>query len=291
MIFEGSCTALVTPFNKDGSVNYVSIKNLLDFQIKSGTKAILILGTTGESPTITEEERNKIIKFCSCVINKKIPLIVGCGTNCTQTSITHCKQAEKLGADGALLVTPYYNKSNQIGLYKHFKKIANNCNLPLILYNIPSRTGINLEINTILKLARIKNIVGIKEASGNINLASELLQKMPENFYLYSGDDSLTYPLMLLGAKGVISVTANCYPTEVSLLCDYCKKYDLFNAKLMHNYLYKINKALFLDINPTCIKHYLNLKGFCVGKPRAPLFLPEAKIKRKLLEIFNHYEN
>ena len=291
MVFKGSATALVTPFDDKGNINFYSMKNLIDYQIANGTKAIVILGTTGESSTISFEEREKLIKFCVCETKGKIPLVVGTGSNSTNTAIKLTKQAEKLGASACLCVTPYYNKCNQEGLFLHYKQIAKSTKLPIIIYNVPSRTGVNILPETVVKLSKIKNIVGIKEASGNMSQIAEIRQKTKSNFAIYSGDDLLTIPIMSLGCNGVISVTANCFPEKVSLLCDFMLNGDLKNANSINKQLFKINKALFLDVNPICVKHFLNLQGFQVGKPRLPLTEPSLITKYKLKDIKEFYEN
>lgn len=291
MIFQGSGVALVTPFTKDNKVDYFTLKNLIDYQIASGTKAIIILGTTGEASTISQDERTKIIKFAVCLASGKIKVIVGTGSNSTKTAIKLSQEAESLGADGVLVVTPYYNKCNQEGLYFHYKKIAQSIKIPIILYNVPSRTGVNLLPETVLKLSKIKNIVGIKEASGNLSQIAELCWILPVKMAVYSGDDLLTLPAISVGASGVISVTANCYAEEVSALCDFALSGDYHNAQRMHKHLFKINKALFLDVNPICVKEYLNLKGFSVGKPRLPLTSPNLNTQKVLKEVFKYYEN
>ena len=291
MIFQGSGVALVTPFTKDNKVDYFTLKNLIDYQIASGTKAIIILGTTGEASTISQDERTKIIKFAVCLASGKIKVIVGTGSNSTKTAIKFSQEAESLGADGVLVVTPYYNKCNQEGLYFHYKKIAQSIKIPIILYNVPSRTGVNLLPETVLKLSKIKNIVGIKEASGNLSQIAELCWILPAKMAVYSGDDLLTLPAISVGASGVISVTANCYAEEVSALCDFALSGDYHNAQRMHKHLFKINKALFLDVNPICVKEYLNLKGFSVGKPRLPLTSPNLNTQKVLKEVFKYYEN
>lgn len=291
MIFQGSGVALVTPFTKDNKVDYFTLKNLIDYQIASGTKAIIILGTTGEASTITQDERTKIIKFAVCLASGKIKVIVGTGSNSTKTAIKLSQEAESLGADGVLVVTPYYNKCNQEGLYFHYKKIAQSIKIPMILYNVPSRTGVNLLPETVLKLSKIKNIVGIKEASGNLSQIAELCWILPVKMAVYSGDDLLTLPAISVGASGVISVTANCYAEEVSALCDFALSGDFHNAQRMHKHLFKINKALFLDVNPICVKEYLSLKGFSVGKPRLPLTSPNLNTQKVLKEVFKYYEN
>lgn len=291
MVFKGSCVALITPFDQKNNVDYFTLKQLIEFQIANGTKAILILGTTGESATITSEERSKIIKFCACVISKRVPLIVGTGSNSTTTAITLTKEAQNLGADAALIVSPYYNKCNQQGLFLHYKKIASSTSLPIILYNIPSRTSVNIQPETVLKLAKIKNIVGIKESSGNISQIMHLLEIIPKNFAVYSGDDQLNQIIISMGGSGAISVTANCYPELVQLVCQYSADGDIFNARRLSFYLQKINSALFLDINPICIKFYMSLIGFKVGKPRLPLTEPSPEIKQKLKDLKKAYEN
>ena len=291
MLFCGSGVALVTPFNNKGEVDYFELKNLISFQIASGTQALIILGTTGESPTISFEEREKIIKFVVCETSHRIPVIVGTGSNSTQSAIKLARQAESLGADGILVVSPYYNKANQDGIFKHYKAIAKSTRLPIILYNVPSRTGVNILPETVLKLSKIKNIVGIKEASGNLSQIAEICKRVPRSFAVYSGDDLLTLPILSLGAHGVISVTANAEPEKVQMLCNYAKNQDFFNAKRMHEYLFNLNKALFFDVNPICIKYYLHLKGFNVGKPRLPLTIPSTDIQNKLKEVFKQYES
>ncbi len=291
ILFEGSGVALVTPFNKKGEINYYSLKRLIEFQIASGTKSLIILGTTGEGSTISMLEREKIIKFCVCLVSKRIPVIIGCGSNSTDTAINLTIQAKELGADGALIVTPYYNKCNQDGLYEHYKKIANQSKFPIIIYNVPSRTGVNILPETVLKLSKIKYISGIKEASGNINQISKLLNILPADFPVYSGDDGLTFPLMCLGAMGVISVTANIYPSLIGSLCVSSLKKDYSNAERLHHYLFDINQALFLDVNPICIKFFMNLLGFDVGETRLPLTKPNNEIIKKLKEMKSKYEN
>ncbi len=291
MLFVGSCCALVTPFKANGEVDYFMIKKLIEFQIASGIKAIVILGTTGESATITSSEREKIIKFCVCLAKGHIKIIVGTGSNSTKKAVELTSQAKKLGADGALVVSPYYNKCSQAGIIEHYKKIAISCKFPLIIYNVPSRTGVNILPDTVQKLSKIKWIVGIKEASGNMGQVVKLLSIVPKSFAVYSGDDSLTLPIMAIGGKGVISVTANCYPSEVSLLCEFMLKKDLYNALRQHEFLTKINEALFLDVNPICVKEYMNEIGLFVGGTRLPLTSPKPEIKAKLKLVKEFYEN
>ena len=291
MIFQGSAVALVTPFNSKNEVNFYELHKLIEFQIASGTKALVILGTTGESSVISADERTKIIRFCVKLVNKRIPVIIGTGSNSTETAINQTKEAEILGADGALIVTPYYNKTSQDGLYLHYKSIAKETKLPIIIYNVPSRTGMTISPETVKKLSKIKNIVGIKDSSGNFNETTKLFSILPKNFAIYSGDDNLTYPMMCLGAKGVISVTANAYPNLVSTMCDSLLNRDYTNALRLHKHLYNISTGLFLDVNPICIKYYLNLLNRNVGSPRPPLTQPSKTVKQKLERLKNFYEN
>lgn len=291
MIFKGSGVALVTPFNDKNEVDYLELKKLIEFHIASRTRAIVILGTTGESATITLDERSRIIKFCVGQASGRVPIIVGTGSNSTETAIKQTKEAQKLGADAVLVVTPYYNKTSQDGLILHYTKIAKSTKLPVILYNVPSRTGVNLEPKTVLKLSKIKSIVGLKDAGGNINQSMQYLNILPKNFALYSGDDLLTYPLMCLGYHGVISVTANAYPTLVSSMCESIIERNFENALRLHNYLYEINTGLFLEVNPICIKYYLNLIDKNVGSTRLPLTAPNKELRKILENIRNEYEN
>lgn len=291
MIFKGSAVALVTPFNDKNEVDYFSLQKLIEFQIASGTKAIIILGTTGESATVTPDERRKIIKFCVSLVNHRIPVIIGSGSNSTAIAILQSKEAEQLGADGLLIVTPYYNKTSQEGLILHYKTIAKSTKLPIIIYNVPSRTGVNILPETVMKLSKVKNIVGLKDAGGNITQSIKILNMLPKNFALYSGDDLITYPLMCLGYHGVISVTANAYPELVSSMCESIINKNQENALRIHNLLYEINTALFLDVNPICIKFYMNLIEKRVGNPRLPLCLPSKEIQVRLREIKEFYEH
>ena len=291
MLFEGSATALITPFDKNNQINYFELKNLINYQIANGTKALVILGTTGESSTISRKERTTLIKFCITIVANKIPIIVGTGSNSTTTAIELSKEAEELGANGVLIVTPYYNKCNQEGLYNHYQAISKSIKIPIILYNVPSRTGVNILPETVFKLSKIKNIVGIKEASGNLSQIEKIINLCSSNFAVYSGDDGLTLPIIAMGGKGVISVTSNANPSDVCYLCEYALSGDFFNARRLSNYLSKLNSALFLDINPICIKYYMNLIGFNVGKPRLPLTEPDNIIKNKLKEVKNEYKN
>lgn len=270
-LFKGYCPAIVTPFNHENRINFKEFKKLIDFQISGGARAIVFLGTTGESSTISMVEKIEIVNFAVAYVNKRVPVIVGAGTNCTKVTVENCKTFENLGADGLLLVTPYYNKCTQKGLIEHYSTVANSTNLPIILYNVPSRTGVNILPETTCALSKIKNVVGIKEASGNIEQALETIRLCGENFSVYSGDDALTLPILAIGGKGVISVVGNLMPQKMQNICD-CFWEEKWDESL--NIQLKLNpfiKLLFIEVNPIPIKKALNLCGFNVGKCRLPL--------------------
>ena len=271
MLFKGSGVALVTPFNDDLSINYNKLKELIEFQIKSNSDAIIICGTTGESSTLSFDEFKEIVKFTVDEVDRRIPVIVGTGSNSTDIAIKKSKFANNIGADGILVVTPYYNKCNEEGVIKHYTKIADNVDIPIILYNVPSRTGYNLSPEIVLKLSKHKNICGIKEASGNISQVAKLASILPSNFYIYSGNDDQILPVLSLGGKGVISVLANIFPNKVHDMC-----YSFFNKEfekalnLQLKYLELIN-SLFIETNPIPVKDAMNYLKIDVGGLRLPL--------------------
>lgn len=281
-IFKGSAVALVTPF-KNNKVDFAALKNMIEFHIQNNTQAIVILGTTGEASTLSLAEKEDIIKFSKNIIQNRIPLIVGTGSNCTQTAVGLAIMAEELGADAILVVTPYYNKCTQSGLIEHYRQIADSVDIPIIAYNVPGRTGVNIAPKTVLELAKIKNIVALKEASGNITQIMEILKNKPKNFDIYSGDDSLTYPILCLGGSGVISVTANILPLQIQSLCQLCFENNFNRAKKLHENLLQINTALFTEPNPIPIKVAMKYFGFNVGSPRLPL-LPLSPKNETLLK-------
>ncbi len=273
MIFKGCATALVTPFREDGkSVNYDSFKKLIDFQLENGVSALLFLGTTGEPPTLSESEKEEIVKFAVGYVNRRCPVIVGSGGNCTEKVVETSKLYENLGVDALLVVTPYYNKCTQNGLIEHYKSVANSTKLPIIMYNVPARTGLNMLPQTVNELSKIKNIVGIKEASGNIEQLMENVKLSScEEFSVYTGDDSLILPAMCVGASGVISVTSNVVPKEVSKLCDLCFKNELNSARSLAYKISKLVKLLFCEVNPIPVKTAVSLIGINCGSVRLPL--------------------
>ena len=271
MIFKGVCTALVTPFTQSGDVDYMALKKLVEYQIESKVSAILILGTTGESPNICEQERERIIIFTKSLLPKNIKLVVGTGSNNFQKAKAQTIQAKNLGADCALVVTPYYNKCTQNGLYTFYKKLCESAKFPIIVYNVPSRTGVNVLPNTMLKLSKLKYICGIKEANGNIDHIQEMFYLL-KSFPIYCGNDNLNFLFYKLGAKGSISVASNAFP---KLLVEQYKT----NTISMQNKLYNINKLLFIETNPIPIKYVLSKMGFVQNTLRLPLTSLEQKNK------------
>lgn len=274
VIFTGAAVAIVTPFNEEG-INFEELKRLIDFNIENGTDAIVIAGTTGESSTMSDEEHKEVIKFTVDYVNKRIPVIAGTGSNDTLYALELSQYAEKVGVDGLLIVTPYYNKTTQLGLVKHYNYIADRVNIPIILYNVPSRTGVNITPKTCLELSKHKNIVAVKEASGNLSQVAEIRALCGDELNIYSGNDDQISPILSLGGKGVISVLSNVAPKKTHEIC------QLFfdgkaeeSAKIQLEYLNLIN-ALFIEVNPIPVKTALGLMGYNVGHLRMPLFSME----------------
>lgn len=276
MIFKGSAVAIVSPFTEKG-IDYPKFKELIEFQIKNGTDAIVVCGTTGESSTMTDKERKDIIRFTVDTVQKRIPVIAGTGTNNTDYSIELSKFAQNVGVDCLLLVTPYYNKCTQKGLIEHFSKIASNVNIPCILYNVPSRTGVNILPETVFELSKIDNIVGIKEASGNISQVAEILSKVNNNFYVYSGNDDQNIPILSLGGKGTISVLANILPKQTRDMIHLYLSGNTDKARDIQIRYLELIKQLFIEVNPIPIKEAMNMIGLNVGKCRLPLTEMEEK--------------
>lgn len=269
-VFSGCATALITPF-KNGEIDYVSLENLIDFQINNGADAIVLLGTTGEASTVWESERAEIISFAKRKIKKRIPLIVGTGSNNTEQAIRYSKTAEQLGADAVLVVTPYYNKASEAGLCLHYKSIAKAVNLPIIIYNVPSRTGVNIPMKVYGSLAKIDNIVGIKEASGNISYIYELLSLHSHDFDIYSGNDDMILPVLTLGAKGVISVASNIVPSYIHQLCAEFFDGNISKSMELQLYLREMIKEMFAEVNPIPVKTALYEMGMCENEFRLPM--------------------
>ncbi len=272
ILFEGSACALVTPFKPDTKdVDLSKLEELCILQIRNGTQALVVCGTTGEATTLTYEERCECIRTAVENANKKIPVIAGTGSNNTETAVRLSNEAEKEGVDGLLIVTPFYNKASQDGIIEHYKYIAERVSVPIIVYNVPSRTGVDIKPQTYAQLSKIRNIVGIKEANGNISSVAETLSVCPENIAVYSGNDDQTISIMALGGKGVISVAANVIPRTMRSLVDLCRNEYYKRAAVLQKEITPLEKALFADVNPIPVKELMSLCGFCENTVRLPL--------------------
>lgn len=270
-MFKGSTVALITPF-KDGKVDEANLQKLVEFHIKNGTNGLLPCGTTGESPTLSHEEHKKVIEIVIKTADKRIPVMAGTGSNSTAEAIELTHHASKAGADAALIVSPYYNKPTQKGLYLHFKEIANSVDIPIILYNIAGRTAVNIETETVAKLAHdCKNIIGVKEASGSLSQMQEVKMSCPKEFLLLSGDDALTLPLMSIGGHGIISVVANLIPADVAKLVALFNAGKFDEAQALHFKMLPLIKSMFVETNPIPVKKAMELLGHCSGSVRLPL--------------------
>ncbi len=269
-MFSGSLVAIVTPFS-NGKFDEKAMAELIEFHIKNGTNGIVPCGTTGESATLTAEEHARVVAVTVEIVRKRIPVIAGTGSNSTEEAIVFTKHAKAVGADGALLITPYYNKPTQEGLFRHFEAVAKAVDLPQILYNIPGRTGINMLPTTTARLSQIPSIVGIKEGSGSLQQVSEIIHASKQNFLVLSGDDPLTLPMMALGGKGVITVTANVAPTDMAGMVSAALKGDYEQARTLHYKLTPLFSALFLETNPIPVKAALAMMGKVSDEVRLPL--------------------
>lgn len=289
-IFEGAGVAIVTPMLENEDVNYNKLEELINWQIDQGTDAIIIAGTTGESSTLTMDEHERVIRAAVEFTKGRVPVIAGTGSNCTRTAIQLSQEAEVDGVDGLLIVTPYYNKATQDGLVKHYSAIASETKLPIILYNVPGRTGCNLMPETVAKLVKENdNIVGLKEATGNMAQASKTMYLCDGKLDLYSGEDGLVLPLMAIGAKGVISVWSNVAPAKVHNMCDAFFKGDLATAQKLQAEALPLVDALFSEVNPIPVKKALNLMGKEVGPLRAPLTEMSDKNAEILAHVMREY--
>ena len=286
---KGSIVALVTPFNADGSVNFDALGELIEFHIENKTDALLILGTTGESSTMTHEEDEAVCKYTIEKAAGRIPVIAGSGSNCTQTMVEKSVAYEKLGVDGLLIISPYYNKTNEEGMYLHFKTVADAVNIPCIIYNVPGRTGCNISESVVARLKDHPNIMGIKEASGNMSYAMKIAKYVCEDFALYSGNDDIAVPIMSIGGSGVISVSANIIPKEThDMIFDYINGNVDKAIAAQLKYLEFINN-LFIEVNPIPVKEAMNLVGLNAGSFRLPLtnMAPAnlEKLKKSMQEV------
>ena len=289
-MFRGTFTALVTPF-RNGVVDDVALEKLIEAQIAAGITGIVAVGTTGESPTLSHDERNQVIRLALEIANKRCQVIAGTGSNSTQHAVTDTKLAEKMGVDGALLVAPYYNKPSQEGLFRHFKTLADATALPIILYNIPGRCGVDIGADTVVRLAsECRNIVSVKEASGSVERVSELRRRLPESFTILSGDDSMTLPFMAVGAVGVVSVASNLYPAEVCALVRTFASGDAKLAETQHRKMFGVFKDLFIEPNPVPVKTALAWRGDMLSEVRLPLCEMTEANQTRLRKTIDEFE-
>lgn len=283
---KGMGVALITPFKEDESVDYDALGKLVDYQLQNGTDYLVVLGTTAETPTLTEEEKKKIVNFIVTKVNRRIPIVLGLGGNCTRAVVEKLKNDNFEGIDAILSVVPYYNKPSQEGIYQHYKAIAEATKLPIVLYNVPGRTGVNMSAATTLRIAReFKNVVAVKEASGNITQMDDIIKNKPDNFHVISGDDGITFPLITLGAVGVISVIGNAFPREFSRMVRLALAGDYDNARKIHHGFTELFELLFVDGNPAGAKSMLNAMGFIENKLRLPLVPTRITTFEKIREV------
>jgi len=287
-LFKGSGVAIVTPFKED-QINLEEFAALIDWHIGQKTSAIIVIGTTGETPVLSMEEKKLLIRSAVEFSAGRIPIIANTGTNNTAQSIELSLYAQNVGADGLLLVAPYYNKPTQRGLIAHFTAIAHAVNLPIILYNVPSRCGVNIQAKTVIELSKVPNIVGVKEASGNLEQIKEIIDKTSENFAVYSGNDDQIFDVLALGGDGVISVSANLIPNTISELCSLYLRGEFAESRHLSEHLSLLHKVLFIESNPVPIKAAMNVCGHDVGGTRLPLTDLEEEHRIVLMEALNHY--
>ena len=294
IIFKGCATAIVTPFTEENKINFDEFKKLINFQIENGINGIVVCGTTGEAATLSKEEKEELIKYCVRVVNKRVPVIAGVGSNNTKDVLENSKMIENIGVDGILVVTPYYNKTTQNGLVQHYKIIADNTNLPIILYNVPSRTGVDILPDTYLELSKIKNIVATKEASGDISKILKIRNLCKDNLNVYSGNDDQIIPILSLGGIGVISVLSNIIPQYTSKMIQEYWDGKQEGALKKQVEVVNIIECLFKEVNPIPVKKALNLLGFNCGKLRLPLVECsvnlERELERELERIIHQYQ-
>lgn len=287
IIFKGVGTAIATPFDEYDNINFDEFKKLVEFQIENGVNAIIVCGTTGEASTMSQEEKQDLIKYCVKVVNKRIPVIAGIGSNNTKAVVENEKFAQRVGVDGLLAVTPYYNKTTQDGLIAHYKLIAENTDLPIILYNVPSRTGVNILPETYFELSKIKNIVATKEANGDVSSIIKTKYLCGDNLNIYSGNDDQILPVLSVGGIGVISVLSNIFPKYTSNMINNYFNNNTQTATKMQIEAIKLINLLFKEVNPIPVKAALNIMGFNFGKPRMPLIECSEKLKNELKENLN----
>ena len=286
--FNGSATALITPFDENG-VNYDVLGELVERQIAGGTDAIVFLGTTGEPSTMSFEEEHVLMDYAVKKVNGRCKVVFGCGSNCTADAVSTAKAAEKFGADGLLAVTPYYNKCTQNGLVAYYKAICEAVSIPVIAYNVPGRTGVEIQPATMAKIAEIPNLAGIKDAGGNMSKTMETFRLVREKCDVYSGEDALNFPILACGGAGVISVLSNIVPADVKKLCTLVKENKLEEAAALNDKLLPLANACFIEVNPIPVKEAVGLLGYNVGVPRAPLTVMEEANREKLIAAMKTY--
>jgi len=287
-MFHGSIVAIVTPFRK-GKIDEKAFGELIEFHLRSGTHGIVPCGTTGESATLSHEEHKRVIELAVKMAGGRIPVIAGTGSNSTEEAIAFTRHAKEVGADGALLITPYYNKPTQEGLYQHYKAIAKAVDLPLVLYNIPGRTGVNMLPATVARLMEFDNIIGIKEGTGSLQQISDLVQLCGDRLVILSGDDFTALPTMAVGGKGVISVTANIAPADMAQMIEAAERGDYGRAKKLHDQLYPLHQVMFVETNPIPVKAALALMGKCADEVRLPLWRMSEENLKKLKAALKQY--
>jgi len=287
-MFSGSFVAIVTPF-KNGRVDYDKLKELIEAHIKKGTSGIVPCGTTGESATLSHDEHNEVVENVVKAVKKRVKVIAGTGSNNTREAIELTKFAKRVGADGSLIITPYYNKPTQKGLYEHFAKIANEVDIPIVIYNVPGRTAVDILPQTVIKLSKIKNIIGIKEASGKIDCVSEIVRGTNGEFDVISGDDALTFPMLAIGGKGVISVVANIVPEDMANMIRSFEEGNINEARKLHLKMFPLIKALFIETNPIPIKTAMEILGMMPGELRLPLCTMLEENKSRLKRVMQEY--
>lgn len=287
-IFTGSAVAIITPFI-NGSIDYDAFGRLIEYQISSGTQCIVVCGTTGEPATMSKDERRSAIEFCLRKVNGRIPVVVGTGSNCTADAVSNSLQAQHMGADGLLVVTPYYNKCTVKGLVAHYKAISDAVNIPIIVYSVPSRTGVNVTAAALKELARLENVAAVKEASGNMDQITDICTSCGNELDIYSGDDGIAVPMMSIGAKGVISVAANIIPSDVQKMCRAALDGDFATAGEMQKRMYPLVKALFCEVNPIPVKTAASLLGYGQCEFRLPLTTMEEANFARLKAAMSEY--
>lgn len=289
-IFTGAGVAIITPFHQDGSVNYEEFENLIEFQIENGTDAVIAAGTTGEASTLSHQEHLEVIRHCVDIVKGRVPVIAGTGSNCTETAVHLSREAQRYGADGVLLVSPYYNKATQNGLYEHFKKIASSIQIPALLYNVPGRTGCNIQPETIIRLCQdTENIIGVKEASGSISQIARLLSLADGKIDVYSGNDDQIVPILSLGGKGAISVLSNVAPKQTHEICRLFFEGKVAESAQVQLKSMELIEALFSEVNPIPVKCGLDFMGYQTGVPRLPLTELETGHKEELKRAMLSY--